>query len=71
MLVETGPIAADLVENYRIDDILRTTVLSTGERFTVGPHGEWLTEAERKAIDSMGWEAVPWLGGVAPSLVER
>ena len=68
MLVESQQVSADLIANYRVDEILRTTVLSSGERFTVGPHGEWFTEAEQIAIETKGWNAVPWVGGVMPNL---
>jgi hypothetical protein len=61
----------DLIANYQLDEILRTTVLSSGERFSIGAHGEWFTEAELKAIDTSGWNAVPWVGGVMPNLPNR
>jgi hypothetical protein len=68
MLLETALIDGDLIASYRIDDIVRTTSLVSGERFTASPHGEWFTEAERKAIETKGWNAVPWVGGVTPNL---
>lgn len=70
MLLETVPIDGNLIASYKFDEICRA-LLTTGERFTIGPHGEWFTVAELQAIESVGWNAVAWVGGARPTLPSR
>jgi hypothetical protein len=55
----------------RCDELLRTTIFNYGERYVVGPHGEWFTEAEQKAIATHEWKRIPSVGHVMPNLPLR
>ena len=72
MVLETVPVSARLVGEYRFEE-LRSVLLSNGETFSFGPHGEWFTEAETKARLEMirglrGWASIPWHNGTEPRL---
>lgn len=72
MVLETIPVAAKLVAEYRFDE-LQNLRLSNGESFSFGPHGEWFTESETIARMEMirglrGWASIPWHNGIEPRL---
>src|SRR4051812_34315433 len=62
------PVSACLIAEYRLEE-LGSVRLSNGETFTFGPHGEWFTEAEAKAIqEQRQWSSIPWHEGIEPRL---
>jgi hypothetical protein len=49
---------------YRFEE-LQSVRLSNGQTFAFGPHGEWFTEAETKALqERREWTSIPWQNGV-------
>jgi hypothetical protein len=71
MVLQTVPIDGSLIADYKIDEIINSVSLVSGERFSVGAHGEWFTESELKAIEGAGWNAVHWVGGAMPNVPPR
>jgi hypothetical protein len=68
MVLETVPVSARLIAEYRFEE-LRSVRLSNGETLAFGPHGEWFTEIETKALQERRvWASVPWHNGVEPRL---
>jgi hypothetical protein len=66
-LAETEPFPGEWVTAYDFASI-RSVRLASGERFALGPHGEWFTEFKLAAMRAGPWDRVPWLGGTEPRL---
>jgi hypothetical protein len=69
LVFQTQEIAPALLRDYAWRAIEEQYTLSNGEKFVFGPHGEWFTLAEEKALgDPFGKDPIPWATPVPPSL---
>jgi hypothetical protein len=66
--LETEPFPGAWVTAYAFRAIGEVR-LADGRRFGLGPHGEWFTEEEMRAIfEDRGRGPIPWHNGITPNL---
>lgn len=70
-LRRTTVIPNDLLRARASRQISESYLLTTGQSFVFGPHGEWFTQEEIEAINKEDFLSVPWVSGAAPELPAR
>ena len=69
VVFRTEEIAPALLRSYATRQIEERGVLTNGERFVFGPHGEWFTIPEVEALmDPYARNPVPWATDKPPTL---